>query len=326
MARIRSLKPEILSNEKVGQLNDSEFRLFIGLIVTADDYGNRGASSKQLDAEVFWGREEPVDVPAMLARMVSLDLVTVYRVRGQSYVHLTGWTDHQKVDHPGKPIFPGPDEADKQPDLFEHAQSRERLANGSRTNRDCLAPVSRLTGTGTGTGIRTRSETSPARDPGPSATEHGPEPRDDAAIDACVDRLQKQAAFTVFDLESLMRAIVAWKRTDIVHWKPGVWSSKSFEAHFRDDSEATRLAMVPDIRQRAERFFRLRNERDLSVERFLELWNTLGGTATRAPVQAAGETDEMTVRIRELRAANRKRAQEAKATSDPTAIAKAPSS
>src|SRR5687767_9852917 len=127
MPRIRSLKPEIMSNEKVGQLTDSEFKLFIGIIVSADDYGNRGANPKQLDAEVFWNRTEPVDVPEMLARMQRAGVLTQYTVRGQSYVHLCGWSEHQKVDHPGKPIFPGPEQADKQPDLFDYAKSRESL-------------------------------------------------------------------------------------------------------------------------------------------------------------------------------------------------------
>jgi len=138
-----------------------------------------------------------------------------------------------------------------------------------------------------------RESASPARAPDPSAggTEHaGADLRDDAAIDACVVRVQKSGRFTCYDLEHLMRVIATWKRTDIVHWAPGKWASKSFDDHFRNDSEAKRVELVPEVRRRAERFFKLKAETQLTVERFLGLWNSLASPAEKpkSPVQAGG--------------------------------------
>lgn len=150
MGRIRSIKPEIVSDEVLGQLPDAEWRLYFSMLPNADDYGNIGANPKQLDAMVFWARVDRADVVAMLRRLEGDDLITLYRVRGQTYLHINGWTGQsatsQKVDHPGKPIFPGPDEADRQPDLFDAVLTRESLARvarmAPRSSRD-LASASR---------------------------------------------------------------------------------------------------------------------------------------------------------------------------------------
>ena len=127
MARIRTLKPEMLSDEKTATLTDAEFRLFVGIILLADDYGNLRANPKQLDAAIFWARENPVDIGPLLETLTAVGLIVPYTVRGQRYIHLRGWDKHQKVDHPGKPLCPGLAETD---------------TNNSRTPRGSLANTS----------------------------------------------------------------------------------------------------------------------------------------------------------------------------------------
>lgn len=173
--RIRSLKPEILSDEKTASLPDDAFRLFVSLILMADDYGNLRASPKRIEAEVFWAQPgDPRDVSGMLVELHDAGLVTLYQLRGQAYAHLNGWEKHQKVDKPGKPHCPSLKDAGVPVGGVEAL--RDYLARTSRGLRESFASHSSndsppllesldasscLTGTGTGTGtpIRTGTQT-----------------------------------------------------------------------------------------------------------------------------------------------------------------------
>jgi hypothetical protein len=111
MGRIRTIKPEILTDEKTAGLNDTEWRLFVSCLAMADDYGNFRASPAFIHSQVFWAsntsREASRDALESLAR---LSLLVSYTVNGQQYAHIVGWSKHQRVDHPGKPVCPGPEQ------------------------------------------------------------------------------------------------------------------------------------------------------------------------------------------------------------------------
>lgn len=104
--RIRSIKPEMLSDQKIANLTDSEFRCFIGLILLADDYGNARCTPNYVLGQIFWASRETVDVKEILKRLSRESLVTLYQVNSQEYLHICGWSKHQKVNHPGKPWVP----------------------------------------------------------------------------------------------------------------------------------------------------------------------------------------------------------------------------
>jgi len=109
--RIRSIKPEILEDIKTASLSHEAFRLFVSMICLADDYGATRADARFLSAQVFWGA--PVKLSGVTAAMDELsaaNLVLFYEVRGQRYAQLIGWNKHQRVDHPGKPQVPRPDD------------------------------------------------------------------------------------------------------------------------------------------------------------------------------------------------------------------------
>lgn len=165
--RIRTIKPEMLEDEKVATLPHDTWRLFVSVILLADDYGNLRASPKQIDGTVFWAFED-ADVARMLRQLGERDLLRFYTVRGQRYAHITKWEKHQKVDHPGKPGCPGPAEAE--PDGETGAEIR---ASDSRGVREEVENASRLTGTEIRTTIedRERDPRAPVCDPSPQATE-----------------------------------------------------------------------------------------------------------------------------------------------------------
>ena len=113
MGRIRSIKPEILDDEVVAALPHLAWRLFVSLITMADDYGNLHGAPAKIRGAALWATDTTdSDTREALARLSRDSLIRVYSVRGQSYIAITGWTKHQRVDKPGKPIVPGPEQVD----------------------------------------------------------------------------------------------------------------------------------------------------------------------------------------------------------------------
>lgn len=127
MARIRTIKPEILDDEVVAALPHLEWRLFVSMITMADDYGNLRGVVAKVRAAVLWSSNDDEDATReALARLSRASLIEFYSVRGQSYIHIRGWSKHQKVDHPGKPVVPGKEFAES-----NGCEARE-VSRGSR--------------------------------------------------------------------------------------------------------------------------------------------------------------------------------------------------
>lgn len=110
--RIRSLKPELIEDEKVSPLSDAAFRLFVSLITLADDHGNVRADVRWLQGQVWWAHASPPNVLAVLAELAKASLIEPYGVRGGTYVHLRGWDKHQRIDNAGKNKVPLPNDSD----------------------------------------------------------------------------------------------------------------------------------------------------------------------------------------------------------------------
>lgn len=112
MARIRTIKPELIEDSRTATLSDREWRLFVSLLLMADDYGNFRATAELIEAQVFWGSRSRQTCEELLAELENVGLISFYEVRGQRYGHVAGWAKHQRVDHPGKPLCPKQDEPD----------------------------------------------------------------------------------------------------------------------------------------------------------------------------------------------------------------------
>jgi len=107
--RIRTVKPELLEDAVTAGLSDRAFRLFIAVILMADDYGRLRAESRFIAGQVYWLREcSQADMAAALAEIEPL--VLFYDIHGQRYAEIRNWNKHQKVSHPGKPRIPPPPE------------------------------------------------------------------------------------------------------------------------------------------------------------------------------------------------------------------------
>jgi len=116
--RIRTLKPEWLDDEKLGKLSDATRVLSAGLVLLADDYGN-GRAHPLFVASRTWGYGDPHEslrkAEDGLRELTEMGFIQLYQVHGQAYFHLRNWVKHQRVQHPGKPRIPGPDEAEVRP-------------------------------------------------------------------------------------------------------------------------------------------------------------------------------------------------------------------
>jgi hypothetical protein len=137
MARIRSIKPEILADEKTGTLRPEVFKLFVGLMLQADDYGNLRCHPRLIWGAVFWGNESigVAQVEGMLAELATADLIRFYEADGQRYAHIKGWEKHQRVDKPGRPAVPSPSSGGSL-----SAERPEKVRESAGKSRDVLAP------------------------------------------------------------------------------------------------------------------------------------------------------------------------------------------
>ena len=102
MPRIRTLKPDHRLHRKVGPLDNLTYRLWVGMILEADDQGRLVASPSALRALVF-GLTPGVStrhVENALANLHNTGLIVRYEVDGISYAWFPSWHDHQRIDRP----------------------------------------------------------------------------------------------------------------------------------------------------------------------------------------------------------------------------------
>jgi hypothetical protein len=108
MARIRTIKPDFWTNEKVLSVKALTRLLFIGMWNFADDYGRMHFSPLGIKAKIFPTDDLSVsDIKDMLHELCSADLITIYSANDQEYIEITGW-DHQKIDRRQPSKIPGP--------------------------------------------------------------------------------------------------------------------------------------------------------------------------------------------------------------------------
>ena len=142
--RIRTIKPELLEDAVTAGISDAAFRLYVGALLIADDYGNFRADPRKLRGDIFWAHDivsvEAVEFLLMENWLAGRSdstpgLFYLYTVRGQRYGHIRNWEKHQKVDHPGKERVHKPDHEEAKefrPTPYFSRDSRHNLAQDLR--------------------------------------------------------------------------------------------------------------------------------------------------------------------------------------------------
>ena len=98
MARIRTIKPEYWSSEKVMACSHVARLLFIGIWNFCDDGGNHPMAARTIKALVFPGDDITTEqVATLLAELEAAQLLQSYWAGGKNYLHVRGWR-HQKIE------------------------------------------------------------------------------------------------------------------------------------------------------------------------------------------------------------------------------------
>jgi hypothetical protein len=106
MSRIRTIKPDFWTDEKVVVLSPLARLLFIGLWNFVDDDGRAPYSPARLKMQIL--PADPADISELLGELRREGLIWVYEVDGKQYFHVTNFDRHQKIDHRSKSRHPPP--------------------------------------------------------------------------------------------------------------------------------------------------------------------------------------------------------------------------
>ena len=105
--RIRTIKPEYWSDEKIGELTIPARLLFIALLNQADDQGNLLCSIKQIKIHSFpYDPYTSEDIIGFLQECINVQLIVPYVVNQRSYIHIFNFLKHQKINRPSPPQHP----------------------------------------------------------------------------------------------------------------------------------------------------------------------------------------------------------------------------
>lgn len=185
MPRIRTVKPEWLDDE-LALCSPAARVVSIALILLADDHGRGRGNEQILASRIF--PSDPGIFASALGELATLGFVHLYEVDGRRYYEIQNWRKHQRVDKPGKPLYPEPyrDVAAGDEKIREDSRSAPKSScpdQGSRTRDQGPGDV--------GAGAPTPSPQEPTSDadsqpPGatePPAVARKPFPPTDAAAE-----------------------------------------------------------------------------------------------------------------------------------------------
>lgn len=98
MPRIRNIKPDFWTDEKLVELSPWARLLFIGLWNFADDEGYMPYSPRKIKMQVFPAESLEISVP--LSELYRARVIDLYDSEIGQVLHITHWDRHQKVSNP----------------------------------------------------------------------------------------------------------------------------------------------------------------------------------------------------------------------------------
>ena len=138
MARIRTIKPDFWTDEKIVDLSAFARLLFIGTWNFADEHGRGEFSEKRMKMQILPG--DPVDIHELLGEIREAGLIEVYDVEGKQYFQIKGFCKHQKTDRREVSKFPPPQNSPEIPlDPPTSASGKERKGK-ERKGKEEVAP------------------------------------------------------------------------------------------------------------------------------------------------------------------------------------------
>src|SRR6478672_5805162 len=98
MARIRNIKPGIMTNEDLCELGPYAYILFTGLWMLADREGRLENRPKRIKAEAMpmWPDVTWETVEELLDKLCKRGFLNAYEVAGKRYLQVVTWREHQR--------------------------------------------------------------------------------------------------------------------------------------------------------------------------------------------------------------------------------------
>jgi hypothetical protein len=107
VARIRTIKPEFQQSESMGRVSRDARLLFVQLWTFADDKGRARAASRMLSSVLFpFDDDAPNLIEGWLEELERENCIVRYTVDGATYLQVTNWEKHQKIDKPSPSRLP----------------------------------------------------------------------------------------------------------------------------------------------------------------------------------------------------------------------------
>ena len=106
----RVIKDTIKTSRNVNALSDFQFRVWIHLILSADDYG-RGSADPELVKNLAFPRRKGITEKQLsdaLHVLANIGMVNLYEVDGEPFFYFPKWSEHQRVRNKVSK-FPDPD-------------------------------------------------------------------------------------------------------------------------------------------------------------------------------------------------------------------------
>lgn len=124
MARIRTIKPEFWTDEKIVELSPLARLLFIGLWNFADDEGRMEYRPLRFKLQIL--PADDADISALLGEIRGKSLIEVYGVDNKEFLQIVGFAKHQKVDKRSGSKLPPPPISAESPRIVPTDQGRDQ--------------------------------------------------------------------------------------------------------------------------------------------------------------------------------------------------------
>lgn len=107
--RIRTIKPEFWSDEKIGKLSRNARLLFIGLWSIADDFGVARSNLRWINAQLFpYDHLSIKNLRTWLSELLNLGFIEEFSSKDETYFNIKHFKNHQVINRPSKFRNPEP--------------------------------------------------------------------------------------------------------------------------------------------------------------------------------------------------------------------------
>jgi hypothetical protein len=133
MARIRSIKPEFPQSESMGNVSRDARWLVMMMWTIADDSGRLRGNSRMLASLLFpYDDDAPGLIGGWLDELDREGCIGRYTHDGSTYIEVTNWLSHQKIDKPTPSKIPPFDQASRILANPRESSSEERRGEEGR--------------------------------------------------------------------------------------------------------------------------------------------------------------------------------------------------